>query len=81
MDLLDAERSLGILVQRLEQSSTVRSPYPGRVLEIKMRPGDVVSRGDPLFEILVEPLESQRADLEKEVQAENEGQCVDEIGR
>lgn len=51
MDLLDAERSLGILVQRLEQSSTVRSPYPGRVLEIKMRPGDVVSRGAPLVSL------------------------------
>jgi len=46
-----AERTLADLVERFNKASTVSSPSTGRVLEIKVRPGDVVSRGAPLVSL------------------------------
>jgi biotin carboxyl carrier protein len=43
------ERTLGGLTERLKSSSLIQSPYSGRILEIKVRPGDLVSRGSKLL--------------------------------
>lgn len=50
-ELREAERTLATLMQRLEDESAIRSPQTGRVLEIKMRSGDIVSRGAPLVSL------------------------------
>jgi len=46
-----AEQTLAELVERVNKASTVSSPSTGRVLEIKVRQGDVVSRGAPLISL------------------------------
>jgi multidrug efflux pump subunit AcrA (membrane-fusion protein) len=47
----EAERALAVVEQRLATASLVRSPHPGRILEIKVRPGDVVGRGAPIVSL------------------------------
>lgn len=44
----DARRRLELAEGQLEQASVVKSPYAGRILELKVRQGDVVSAGSPL---------------------------------
>jgi biotin carboxyl carrier protein len=44
-----AEQTLQGLHERLKASSVITSPYSGRILEIKVRPGELVSRGSRLL--------------------------------
>jgi multidrug efflux pump subunit AcrA (membrane-fusion protein) len=46
-----AERKLAELVEQVNSATTVRSPFAGRVLEIKVGAGDVVNRGTPLVSL------------------------------
>jgi HlyD family secretion protein len=46
-----AERQITQLAQQLEISSTILSPYLGRILEIKRNRGDVISAGAPLLSL------------------------------
>jgi HlyD family secretion protein len=43
--LNDGERNLKVLEEQLKLAAEVVSPYDGRVLEVKVRPGDIVNRG------------------------------------
>lgn len=57
----DATRRLELAEQQLEQASIVRSPYAGRILELKVRQGDVVAAGAPLASL---QLTDQSAELQ-----------------
>jgi multidrug efflux pump subunit AcrA (membrane-fusion protein) len=47
----EAERSLRDMRDRLAASSTIKSPYAGKVLEIKVRVGDLVERGSRILSL------------------------------
>ncbi|HEY7789132.1 MAG TPA: NHLP bacteriocin system secretion protein [Vicinamibacterales bacterium] len=44
----DAKRRLVLAQQQLDRASIVASPYAGRILELKVRQGDIVAPGAPL---------------------------------
>jgi HlyD family secretion protein len=43
--LNDQERSIKLLQEQLKEAAEVTSPYSGRVIEVKVRNGDIVNRG------------------------------------
>lgn len=49
--MAEAERQIERLTQQLDMQSTVRSPYAGRVLEVKRDGGDVIGTGSPVLSL------------------------------
>ncbi len=47
----NAEAALRIIETEMENASTVRSPYDGRVLEMRMEPGTFIREGTPLLSL------------------------------
>ncbi len=47
----ELEREIGVLSERLEQTSRVVSPHSGRVLEVRAKEGDVVGPGRSIMNI------------------------------
>lgn len=54
----EAERNIDLLTRQLDLVSTVRSPYSGRILEVKRDRGDVVTAGTPLVSLQLAGSES-----------------------
>jgi HlyD family secretion protein len=50
--IASAERRVGALRQRLDSETFVKSPYEGRIAELKVNVGELVERGTSLFTIL-----------------------------
>ncbi|HMA48827.1 MAG TPA: NHLP bacteriocin system secretion protein [Magnetospirillaceae bacterium] len=55
--LAEVTRELGTVSERLGRDTEVRSPYDGRIVELKVNPGDVVTKTMPLAGML--PLGSE----------------------
>jgi HlyD family secretion protein len=47
----EAERSAAVLAERLDRATTVRSPFRGRVLELRAGRGDLLVPGTPLLNL------------------------------
>jgi len=50
--LAEATREAGTVSERLGRDTEMRSPYDGRIVELKINPGDVVTKGLPLAGML-----------------------------
>jgi len=50
--LAEVTRELGTVSERLGRDTEVRSPYDGRIVELKVNPGDVVTKAMPLAGML-----------------------------
>lgn len=49
--IAEAQRSVQIFEKQLASAAVVRTPYPGKVIELKVYPGALVNAGDPIVSI------------------------------
>jgi HlyD family secretion protein len=59
MKINDIERQLDLMTRQLDQLSAVRSPYSGRIVEIKKDRGDMVAMGAALISLELAERETQ----------------------
>ncbi len=52
LEISDLERRVASLEEEYARDREIESPYTGRVVELKVNPGEIVERNDPLFSLL-----------------------------
>jgi HlyD family secretion protein len=58
----EAQRKVAMIKSRLERESEVRSPFAGRIVEVRAAVQNAITVGDPI--LLVEPSGAERGELE-----------------